>query len=188
MALWSLAAMLFFPLGKTLFAMPPMPDQTGAAVCQEFTLPPSSPELDQMLAAQQAISEAVFPAGGANFLYCNEGTWLLDEDLNETKEIHSEMDNPISGVTYGGDDFLIYPFAISDIDLTTLGLNSDDLQWAQDHNLTMSVTGGIIETAVGRTGYFGFYAGIDSDTGVRTRMLVPYATDDTFDFLFSFLL
>jgi len=180
MAFWSLVGMLLFPFGKTLLAMPPIPDQTDPAVCPGFTLPPASPELDQILAAQQAISEAVFPAGGADYLYCEEGAWWIDEELNEAKEIHSGTDNPISGVTFGGDDFLFYPFFISDIDLDTLNLDGDILQKANDEHLNLSFVGGIIETALGTSGFMGFYSAVDDGSG-RSLTIIPYLTTDSFN-------
>jgi len=185
MAFWSLLAMLLMPFGKAMASTQPMPDQTDPAVCQGFTLPPASPELNQILAAQQAISAAVFPAGGANYLYCNEGTWLPDQELDETKEIHSDQDNPISGVTYGGDDFLIYPFLVMDLDTMNMNLTQDQLQWAQDHNIKMSMVGGIIETTLGQIGFYGLYLGYIASDGSRARILMPYLTNDAFDSIYS---
>jgi len=185
MTFWSLAAMLLMPLGKAMASTPPMLDQTDPAVCQGFTLPPPSPELDQILAAQQAISEAVFPAGGANYLYCDEGVWLLDQDLNETKEIHSDQDSPISGVTYGGDDFLVYPFMVDDVDITTLGLSPDELQWVQDHKYAASMVAGEIETALGATSFFGMYQEIDDGNGGMDYFIIPFEMDDSFDLIYS---
>jgi len=186
MAFWSLVGMLLVPFGKVMASTQPMPEQTGPAICPGFTLPPASPELDQFLAAQQAISEAVFPAGGANYLYCNEGIWFPDAEINELNEIQSDQDLPISGVTNGGDNFLLYPFFVTDIDILSMNLSHEQLQWAQDNHMSMSYNGGIIETSLGRTGFYGIYIAFDDGSNGRFRMMVPYDTDDIFQIFYSF--